>query len=56
MVKRELTGNRYSSEDINNRLKATDNYLEKYIPIKIQTMISQTLHRILKYDEEFKLC
>lgn len=50
MVKRELTGNRYSSEDISNRLKETDNYVEKYLPIKVQNIISQTLHKILKYD------
>lgn len=55
-VRRELTGNRYSSEDVSNRMKETDNFLDKYLPIRVQTMISKTLHKILKYDEELKLC
>ena len=50
MLKREITGNRYSTDDLSNRLKETDNYVEKYLPIKVQNIISQTLHKILKYD------
>lgn len=56
MVKRELTGNRYSCDDISSRLKETDNFLDKYLPIKIQTMIGDTLHKLLPYEEEVRLC
>lgn len=56
MIKRELTGNRYSCDDISSRLKETDNYLDKYLPIKIQTMVGDTLHKFLPYEEEVRLC
>ncbi len=32
----------FQSEDVHNNLMTTDNYLEKYLPLKIQNMVSET--------------
>lgn len=52
----------YSIQDLHRSLQATDNYLEKYQPIKLQNFITETisnvienkkvLGRLLKYDIE----
>ena len=34
-------------EETKNKLLTTDNYLEKYLPFRIQTFISETLHAVL---------
>lgn len=53
----------FSIQDLHRNLQATDNYIEKYFPIKLQNFITETissvienkkiLGRLLKYDIEF---
>ena len=53
----------YSIKDLHGNLLATDNYIEKYFPIKLQNFITETLsnvienkkiiERLIRYDIEF---
>ena len=42
----------FSIEDVSKNLDATDNYLEKYFPVKMQELINETLKILCKTDQE----
>ena len=42
----------YWIEDVSKNLDATDNYIQKYFPVKIQDLINETLMAVSKTDEE----
>ena len=35
------------NRDISNTMRSTDNYIEKYLPFRMQNMISETLNNVL---------
>jgi hypothetical protein len=42
----------YEIRDVSQNLEATDNYLEKYMPVRIQELINQAFKHFAKTDEE----
>lgn len=42
----------YSIEDVSKNLEATDNYLEKYFPVKMQELINQAFKHFATTHEE----
>ena len=42
-------------QDVSKNLDATDNYIEKYLPVKMQELINETLITLSKTDEEKEL-
>ena len=45
----------FGLEDLNSNLMTTDNYLDKYLPFRLQNFISETLENILSEDSLAKL-
>ncbi len=46
---------KYALEDFNNRQSTTDNFIEKYVPLRIQSQISETLAAVVGRREKKKL-
>ena len=42
-------------DDIDKNLTTTDNYLDKYLPFRIQNLISETLENVLDKEQIQKL-
>lgn len=42
----------YSIQDVNKNLEATDVYIEKYFPVRIQEMINAAFKHFAESDEE----
>ena len=51
-LKDEVKHAMFSIEDIGKNLDATDNYLEKYFPVKMQELINEAFKYLAKSDEE----
>lgn len=49
-----IAHNKYSAEDIDRKLLSTDNYIEKYLPIKIHKFIMSTLKNIFDNKKDIK--
>jgi len=50
-LKEKLSSIFYQIKDIDTNLQATDNYLEKYIPFRIQNFISENLENALSLTQ-----
>ena len=46
---------RYAVEDFHHRLDTTDNFIEKYVPLRIQSQISETMVAVMGRREKKKL-
>ena len=46
---------KYLNEDLTNTVRGTDNYLEKYIPFRMQNMITETMNNVLPKSDLHKL-
>ena len=47
-LKSEIQKTQYSVQDLHHNLQATDNYLDKYLPIKIQNYITETISNVIE--------
>ena len=42
----------FSIQDVNLKIKETDNYIQKYLPIRVQEMINEAFKTLAKDDQE----
>jgi len=54
-ITQDLLQLRYGLSDLNINLQTTDNYLDKYIPFRIQNLISETLDNVIDSHQHKKL-
>lgn len=46
-IREDITRIRFGLQDLNSNLVTTDNYLDKYLPFRMQNLISETLDSVL---------
>lgn len=51
LIREDINRIRFGLEDLSSNLMTTDNYLDKYLPFRIQNFISETLENVLPEDE-----
>lgn len=53
-IDQRLTFNQHCAEDIDRKLTSTDNYIEKYLPIKIHKFVISSLRNVFENKRELK--
>ena len=54
-IKENIQKLKFGLDDIDKNLTTTDNYLDKYLPFRIQNLISETLENVLDKEQIQKL-